>query len=111
MVFAKNGFDRFLLTTRNIGNNQVLISGEAKIALVDFCNPAKSRFKLKSLGILNPAAFNEKCKMPFSIGSLCPAVCITIRFKGVRLCIFELIAQSLMQLFFKFFNANAVDGV
>ena len=110
-VFAGKGFDFGLVAGGNAGHNQVLIGGQAEVALVDFGDFAHTCFQRAVRRIGDAAVFDKQRQMPFFVFALHPADAVAARGEFIRAYRPELRPHAVFHFFDKHIQADALDGV
>jgi hypothetical protein len=75
---------------------RVLVTREAEIPGVDLRDFPQTRLHLKIPGILHATVLDEQGEVPFSVGSLGPAIAVAIVLEGHRLAVLQFITQALL---------------
>lgn len=103
--------DPRLLIFRYAGDNQVLVSGDAEFALMDFSNLQQASLQRTTRIIENAAVFNKQRQVPLIINPLHPADAIAAAGKFVRADRLKLNACPALHFRFEGFDTDALKGV
>ena len=96
---------------RNVGDDEVLIGGQAEVAGVDFGDFAHAGFQ-RSAGVVEQAAvFDKQGQVPVAFEAFNPADVVAAMSEGVGANGFELDAHALFNFFFEYFDADALECV
>ena len=110
-VGAGDLLDFAFLCFRHVGDNQVLVGGEAEIALVHLGDFAHAGFE-RAAGIIEDAAvFDKKGEVPAAVFALHPADAVAARGELIGADGLKFGAHAIFHFFDKGFCAHALEGV
>lgn len=96
---------------RYIGNHQILVCRQTKVAGMDFGNFTHTGFQ-RSAGIIEQTAvFNKQSQMPVAFMPLYPADMVAAMGKFVRADGFKLNAHASFDFFFEHIHAHALQRI
>ena len=96
---------------RNVGDDEVLVGGQAEVAGVDFGNFAHTGFQRPAGVVEQAAVFDEQGQVPVTFEAFNPADVVAAMGEGVGADGFELDAHAPFDFFFEHFDADALEGV